>query len=165
MKALWLILVSVCVVSLSAVAGLIEVGNGTNSANVYIEWSDGYIAEFLVKFDGSTTGLALLQTIDNALANFSLDIQDYGWGAFINGITYDSHSNIGYGGGENWWHYWTKDAGENNWAMSWIGAADRVVNHGDADGWIYGRDGAPVPEPATMALIAAGLAIAAFKRK
>lgn len=133
-------------------------GSGENTAYVVINFADGANYAFGVLFDGSTTGLSLIQTLD---AQTGLDVvyQDYGWGVFVDGLSYDGHSNSGYGGGENWWHYWNQADGQE-WQSSWVGAGDRIVNNGDSDGWVYGRDTAPiVPEPATLGLLFLGGAL------
>jgi len=133
----------------------IMVGTGDHHADVYIEFNDGGNYTFDVAFDGSTTGLGLFDIIE---ANTTLTTvrQNFGFGIFIDGITYDGHSNIGYGGGENWWHYWTKDPGDTEWISSTIGVADRIVIDGSSAGMIYGRASA-VPEPTTLMTLALGL--------
>ncbi len=139
--------------SVSAFAGLIEVGGGDNSAYVYIEWKDGYTAEFDVSFDGESTGLGLMDIIEAETALTTVR-NDFGFGVFIDGISFNGHSNSGYGGGEDWWHYWTMDAGDSEWQNSLVGAVDRIVADGASDGWVYGRG--TIPEPATMALLGLG---------
>ena len=148
--------VVLAITSSAATATPIEVGTGDNSAGLYIEWGDSYIAEFLVKFEETTvTGLGLFD-ITEAGTSLTTVRNDFGFGVFIDGITYDGHSDSGFGGGEDWWHYWIKDAGESSWTSPSFGAADRIVEDGDWDGWIYGRAGVPIPEPATIALLALG---------
>jgi hypothetical protein len=137
----------------------IVVGSGQDSAGVRIEWSDGYVAEFLVSFDGDMTGMGLLDIIESQ-TTLEVITQDFGFGLFVDGISFDSHSNISFGGGENWWHNYTKDAGQIDWTASWVGASDRVVNSGDWDGWSYGHE---IPEPATMAML--GLGSVLLRRK
>lgn len=135
----------------AAFAAIIEIGTGQNVAGLYIEWGDGYTAEFAVRFETPTvTGLQIFDIIE---ANTSLATTrgDFGWGVFIDGLTYDGHSDIGYNGGEYWWHYWNKNNGQS-WESSWTGVADRILSNGDTDGWIYGHAGAPAPEPATFIL-------------
>jgi len=150
------LIVVLAITGSSAIATPIEVGSGDNSAGLYIEWGDGYIAEFLVKFEETTvTGLGLFD-ITEAETSLTTVRDDFGWGVFIDGITYDGHSDSGFGGGEDWWHYWIKDAGESFWTSPSFGAVDRIVEDGDCDGWIYGRAGVPIPEPVTIALLALG---------
>lgn len=150
-----------CIIALSAIVNSvavaipIEVGTGENSAELYIEWDDGYVAEFVVDFEDVTiTGFEMFDIIE-AQTSLTTVRQDFGWGVFIDGIEFNGHSNIGFGGGEDWWHYWIKDAGQTEWTSPAFGVADRVLYDGDADGWIYGRAG-NVPEPTTILLLAFG---------
>lgn len=142
-------------VSLAVGADPIRVGSGENVAYSVINFDDGANYTFEVYFDGTTTGLGLFDIIE-ANSDLSTDRQNFGFGIFINGITFEGHSNIGYAGGENWWHYWTKDSEEASWTSPFIGAGDRVVPNGGSDGWVYGRAGAPLPEPAGLMLLALG---------
>lgn len=142
------------VTSSSAAAIAMDVGTGENSAGLYIEWGDGCVAEFLVNFDEPTvSGLGLFDIVE-AYSSLTTVRSDFGFGVFIDGITYNGHSNVGYGGGEDWWHYWIK-SGDADWVSPAYGASDRVVSNGDMDGWIYGRAGT-VPEPTVMAMLGLG---------
>ena len=144
-----------------ASAEVIEVGTGVNTVGVEIEWGDGFLQNFVVSFD--TPSISGWDAISLVEANTSMVLAANNWGTpevpnwFIDGITLDTHSDIGYGGGEDWWHYWNKDAG-SDWVSPLFGASDRVLYDGDTDGWVYGHAYAPgeVPEPATLALLAAG---------
>ena len=162
LKDLICLTIVLAITSSAAIATPIEVGTGGNNAGLYIEWSDGYIAELLISFDGTVTGEGLFDTVDTGLGdNFVVTKVYYeGFGAAIDGIYYNDgfieHFNPGWVGGEDWWHYWTKDAGETNWSFSSVGCSDRTVGNGDMDGWIYGRAGVPIPEPVTVALLGLG---------
>lgn len=155
----------------SAMGALVEVGSGSNFANVTINWSDGYAAEFKVFFESSTiSGLDALNAIDLGLDNFGLTLTNHSFGVSVDGISYTDplsnvHFNPGYISGDNWWHYWTKEAGEISWTSSWIGASDRVLSNGDSDGWVYGNDGAPIPEPMTGLLLTLGVGLLKIRRK
>ncbi len=132
-----------------AAAVPLEVGSGVNTASVYIEWSDGFSAEFLVHFgqaeSDTTTGLGLMDIIE-AETELTTVRQDFGWGMYVDGISYQGHSDAGYGGAALWWHYWENNAGSRNlWQSSATGAAGRTVAHGDADAWIYGSEDEPEP--------------------
>ncbi|MHC4554990.1 MAG: PEP-CTERM sorting domain-containing protein [Planctomycetota bacterium] len=160
MKSLVCLLVVFFVTSFVS-ASIIEVGTGTNTVGIEIEWSDGFLQEFAVSFDTpSITGWDAISLVE---ANTSMALVANDWGTpeepswFIDGITFDTHSDIGYGGGEDWWHYWTKDA-DQDWVSSQIGVSQRVLVDGDTDGFVYGHKFAPgqIPEPATMALLAFG---------
>lgn len=141
----------------AAIATAVSVGSGVNTAVVYIEWSDGFWTEFEVAFGSNntdtTTGLALLQELNSASSiDFTLTTKDWDWGTSIEGMEYVDagvrHYNPGWVGGEDWWHYWNKNAGATDWSASSVGCEARIVSDGDMDGWIYGRAGAPIGEPA-----------------
>jgi hypothetical protein len=161
------LIVALAVTSSAAITIPIEVGTGADSAGLYIEWSDGYIADFLVFFDETITGEGLLDTVDTGLGDNFVVTKTYyeGFGAAIDGIYYNDgfieHFDPGYVAGEDWWHYWTKDTGQidwgqTDWLSSSVGCSSRTVSEGDMDGWIYGRAGAPIPEPTTIALLGLG---------
>lgn len=139
-------------------AAPLTVGSGSSSAYVYVEWGDSFVAEFDVFFDEpNRTGLQLFDIIQ-ADTTLSTERQDFGFGEFIDGISFLGHSDAGAWTPETpeaYWHYWLMNDGEVDWTMSPIGAVDRIVLDGDSDAWIYGRAGA-VPEPATMALLGLG---------
>lgn len=147
-----------------SIAAPVEVGSGVNTADVYIEWSDGFAAEFEINFgqtaSDTVTGADLMLTLDSELESFIFEYTN--WGSdeepylFVDGIGYSGHYNGGYGGGADWWHYWVKDAGQAEWTSPFdYGMSGRIVCDGDMDGWIYGRDTA-VPEPAAFVLLAVG---------
>jgi len=140
----------------AATAAPVEVGSGVNEARVYIEWADGFRVEYLVRFGlteaDTITGLGLLDIIE-ADSELVVTRADYGWGIAVDGFRYQDHNDVGYGGGDLWWHYWTDNAGSReSWVSPWTGAADRIVRHGDADGWIYGHGDAPKPAWETLFL-------------
>ncbi|MEN6426805.1 MAG: dockerin type I domain-containing protein [Phycisphaerales bacterium] len=146
----WLGLGMLLAVAATASAAPIEVGTGVNEARVYIEWADGFSIEFLVHFGQTeaetTTGVGLLDIIE-AETELVTERVYYDQVPMIDGIAYEDHNDVGYGGGALWWHYWTDESGSRDaWISPWTGAADRIVRHGDADGWIYGRDNAPEPQ-------------------
>ncbi len=171
-RILMSIIVVLALASGGAVATPVSVGTGVNDAGVYIEWSDGFIGEFEVWFGQSSsdtiTGADLLLTLHSELTDFTLAYTNWGTAEepdlFVDSMAYLGHSNGGYGGGDDWWHYWLKDAGETSWTSPLYGMSSRVVGDGDMDGWIYGRSGAPVPEPATVALLAGGVILLRRRR-
>ena len=132
---------------------IMEVGAGDNTADLLIEWKDGFSLEFAVSFSTDTvSGLELIQ-IAEAGSDLGLVIENFGWGDYVDGISYQGHSDVGFGGGEDWWHYWNKD-GDQGWISPMFGASDRIVLDGSADGWVYGRD--TIPEPASLLLLGLG---------
>lgn len=136
-----------------AIATPIEVGTGQNTADLYIEWKDGFSVEFAVGFStDSISGLELIE-IAEAGSELEVDTLTSTFGEYVDGISYQEHSDVGYGGGADWWHYWNKDGG-HDWISPMFGASDRVVFDGNADGWVYGRD--TIPEPASVLLLGLG---------
>jgi hypothetical protein len=110
------------------------------------------------------TGTGLFDIIE---AHTALDTAraSFGDSTFIDGISYDGHANQGYGGGDDWWHYWTKSDSASPWVSSMVGASDRVVTDGAWDGWVYGSGLAPVvPEPAGVILLGATTLLLARRR-
>ena len=148
------VVIVMAMVSSLATAIPIEVGTGQNAAGLHIEWADGYMADFLVRFDTtSISGVSLLDMVESQ-GILTTDRLFFGSAVFINGITYDGHSDVGYTGGENWWHYWIKNDGQD-WLSPAYGASDRILYSGDMDGWVYGRAGI-TPEPASIILLTIG---------
>jgi hypothetical protein len=147
-----------------------QAGSGPESSFVQVDFSDGasFVWEVFYDTAGGTafvTGLDLLQTLEAELAAFSLDLLVFSFGTVVDGITFGSHSNVGFGGGEDFWHYWARDDAAGAWGFSPFGADVRTVADGSWDGWRYGSAAAPVAEPATLALLAAGLALGARGRR
>ncbi len=163
-NGLVLALAAVLAMSTTASAALIAVGSGEHSADMVIEFGDGAIYTFEVAFDQTTTGLGLFDIVE-AETSLTTVRQDFGFGIFVDGISYEGHSDIGYDGGENWWHYWVRDSAQADWVSSAVGVAERVVEDGCWDGWVYGRAGEPVPEPATGLLVAFAGLIGLWGRK
>jgi hypothetical protein len=135
------------------------VGTGSNAANILVEFQDGNAFVFEVLFSGSEiSGLDAITTIEASLPSFSLVLLDFGaFGFAVDGVTYGAHSNLGFGGGELFWHYWTKEAELDAWAFADVGVSFRQIQDGGWDGWKYEAQ-APVPEPGTAVLVGIGLA-------
>jgi len=150
--------------ALGAQAAPIQVGSGASTATVVIEFQDTATYEFAVLFDGPQTGLGLFDIIE-ASVPLTTERQDFGFGVFIDGISYDGHTNSGYAGGEDWWHYYTYDFAADGWVAPSVGALDRPIGDGDRDGWVYGRSWATVPEPASLGLLGVGCLALIRRRK
>lgn len=139
----------------------ITVGTGVNSAALQIEFASGALFTFDLLFGDAPadtlTGLTLLDLVE-AETTLVTERQVFDFGVLIDGIGFMGEHDAGYGGGENYWHYWTWDPGQTDWSAAQVGVGDRVVADGARDGWVYGSALPPgaVPEPATFALMALG---------
>jgi len=125
----------------------IPVGSGASHAEVYIEFNEAAGYTFDVAFDGSMTGMGLMDIIEAQTELTTVRMYD---GLLIDWITYDGHTAGGWDGGEGYWHYVTDDDGTGWTLYEGFGAATREVTDGDRDGWIFGR---AVPEPSTALLV------------
>ena len=143
----------------------IAVGSGGNTAHVVVNFEDGAAYQFAVSFDGTQTGIGLFDVIEAETTLETVRVP-FGLSTLIDGISYEGHSNQGFGGGDDWWHYWTKASIDAAWMESMVGAADRVVTNGSWDGWVYGSALPPtVPEPGAVMLLGAGAIVALSRRR
>ena len=140
-------------------ASFVSVGSGTNHVAVIVDFSDGASFGFEVNFNMPTiTGFQLFDLIETDTTLTTIR-RDFGFGPFIDGITHDGHSDSGFGGGEDFWHYWIRESPTDPWGFSSVGAADRTVSNGGWDGWVYGSANPPsvIPEPGSFILVSFGL--------
>ncbi|MDA1008033.1 MAG: hypothetical protein O2800_03390 [Planctomycetota bacterium] len=147
--------------SFGGILGTYSVGTGDFSSTVQIDFSNGNGYVFDVAWSGTTTGVALLESILLSVNGFAVTTDDFGWGAFVSGLGVGTDYEYGTGDQwpvvENYWHYWTDDGA--GWASSWIGASDRIALDGSRDGWVFGIPAMPqsVPTPSVLvAFFAAG---------
>jgi hypothetical protein len=146
----------------------VNVGDGASTSYVQIVFKDGAAYQFNVAYDSATNGIDLLNVIESAGIGFAADIQNFGFGDFVNGLSYDGHANSGYGGGEDWWHYWVREAESEPWVSpATYGASGRTVSDGSWDGWVYGDalDPTAVPEPTTLAILGGAVVLMRRRRR
>lgn len=167
-------------------------GTGANSSALVVDWNDGKAAESLAwgfNWDGSATGIDLLNAIDAADARLSIEIISFSFGDAVRGFAYDAdldglytgandHFAAGFGlPGEGFWayHLGGPTATDPTWTGSGVGASDRDLVNQSWDGWTWTPEGAsiaspgtptaaPVPEPATLAVLGLG-ALSLLRRR
>lgn len=138
----------------------IQVGSGSASSFVQIEFFEGQTYLFEVfHVNAQTTGMDLLYTLDTELGDeFILDYQSFDFGNVITGLGFDGLFESSDNEEDKWWWYWVRDSHGSEWEFSLAGVTDRIVSDGSWDGWVFGRDDAPVTikvipaPPATLAL-------------
>lgn len=149
----------------------IAVGTGANQAYVQVDFSDGAVFLFDVKFDGRPTAFDLIRKVDTQL-DFDLQYSSFGDSAFVTGMTFQGHSDIGDGSpfGEGWWHNWAGQSGA--WELT-DGASSVIMSDGGWNGWNFQypypgdapRAVTIVPEPMGLGLAAACIGLLARRRR
>lgn len=155
----------------SADAANISVGSGVDSIEVYLNWSDGFIAPYTVHY-GSTSGDAIgvydasqdAAAVDSNLSlawdNFPFPPFDPNYflrnASFTGGHANDSSTTNFTTDPDGYWHEYT-DTG-SGWVFG-NGASVDVLNNGDKVGWVFGSAALPVPEPALLPLFGAAVMI------
>jgi len=143
----------------------IVVGTGQQYANLVVNFKDGADYWFEVAFEDGQTAADLWLLLD-AETDLVLEYSLFGGAVFVDGITYDGHSNLGYQGGEDWWHQWVRASQQEAWTWG-NGVSEHVMTPGCWDALVYGSAGEPtVPEPASILLLTcAGGALLARRRR
>jgi hypothetical protein len=139
----------------------IPVGTGTNRAYVQVDFNDDAVFLFDVKFTGAPTAFDLIRTVDAQL-DFDLQYSLFGDSAFVTGIGFQGHSDLGDGApfGESWWHNWSKQAG--TWQLT-DGASSVIISDGAWNAWnfqfpwpgVAPQTVTVIPEPVALSLLAA----------
>jgi len=161
-------------------------GTGSNEAALVIDWNDGKTPEALAwgfRWDGTATGLQMLQAIDAADPRLSLSYA-YG-GALVFSIGYDLNGNggtfsPGTPGNETgsasdpsdhyqegvftkFWGYMNSAtnpyANGGSWAEASTGANNRNLTNGAWDGWSLSLDETNYSIPALDSPVAAAAAV------
>jgi hypothetical protein len=75
------------------------VGSGPNQAALVIDWNDGKSPESLLwgyRWDGSATGLDMLESVVNADPRLFAHVGTFSWGTAMLGIGYDLNNSGGF---------------------------------------------------------------------
>jgi hypothetical protein len=122
-----------------------RVGSGDATASILVEFDSGDEFLFEVSFASATptSGLDLMKVIDAEVAGFDIVLLDFGFGEFVDGISFLGNDNSGFDPPDGWWHYWTGDPQNGQWTESQVGAGDRLIGDGDWDGWRWGSPDPP----------------------
>jgi hypothetical protein len=167
-------------------------GSGANEAVVEVDFAQAAddVFAFGYRWDGLATGQDAMEAIDAA---GDLDITLGPWGGFfVDTLSYEGHTGINEPNFPwvPWWSYWTDDAVNPGDPIEWVwdtavAASDRTLLNGSFDGWFFTREEynpeglqvpprqppvaqqqeETIPEPATVALLIAGLAGVASRRR
>ena len=154
----------------SALAAPINVGSGPDSAEVLLNWPDGFVADYDVHFGSSPSstidGYDLTQAAAAGDPNLNLQWTNYPYpdgspDYFLNIASYPG-GHIGDGGTydyinapNNYWAEWINDNDGTGWFYGNGASVDTLTNN-EQIGWVFGSTATPVPEPAGAALLAVG---------
>ena len=156
----------------------VDMGAGANSAHVLFNTGSGAAYLYEVHFAGSVTGLDLLNAIqaDTTAANEEMTFGStyapagqFPADEFIDWITIEGENGVN--DTVNWtayWSYYVRDEASVPWGWATSGALGRTVVDGDWDAWSFtgsAPTGVEVPEPASMILMAVGVAMLATRRQ
>lgn len=141
-------------------------GSGGNEATIVIDFDFDSSFLFNFRWDGTATGWDALDALNaGALDVFASDGGE--WGMFVNDFDYEGGVEYDYGEGVfAGWAYFNS-ADNEIWSLSPGGVSFRDLSDGAWDSWVWTNydeswmpirspGAAPVPEPATMLLLAVG---------
>ena len=147
--------------------GEYEVGTGSQSSTIEFQFTNQNQYLYTVFHDGGISGQAAIGIIESAQPGFfSADIQTTSFGDVLFGVGIGDDFDEGFGTAPeylDYWHYWTREAGDSEWTFSNVGFSDRILEDGSTDGWVFNSNDAPIPAPATI-LVALGAGLARRRR-
>ena len=141
-------------------AGSYVVGTGSSSSFVQFQFTNTNTYLYEVRYDGALFGDDLFAIIATAQPGyFSYTTEQFTFGVALLGVSIGADADSGFGNPPDYldyWHYWTREAGETAWTESWVGFGDRAVSNGSWDGWVFNSAAAPaaIPAPGALALLA-----------
>jgi len=147
--------------------------NAPNRATLVVDFAGDGSYAFGFGWSGQATGWDMLSAVCAAggLDETHSGSAGLGWGVMVNSLSYDGltiDNDSTSAPGDTWLVYWASTDG-NHWSTPPAGVSSNVIGDGDWNGWTATAAGqwpgaAPVPEPATLAIISIG-ALAMLKRR
>ncbi len=161
-----------------------SVGSGANSSLMIVDFQNGsyYAMEYQwdqnVDANDPVTGWDMIEALcievgqSNPSSLMEYDYTVFGFGNALDRFSYEGNDEAATGASPYpSWVYYLSDNSTNTFdATSGVGAGDRPLSDGSWDGWSWHADGfgtgaAPVPEPATLSLLAIGAATLLRRRR
>jgi hypothetical protein len=140
-----------CVLAGAGLAQPVDLGAGEHLANLVVNFKDGANYWFSVPFNPGEAADSAWARADE-LSSLNVTLVSYGTGQFVDGVSYDGHSNSGWQGGEDWWHQWQRSGIEQPWAMG-MGVSSQTLTDGCWSGLVYGSTSPPADSPYAVAVI------------
>ena len=147
--------------------------DASNKATLVIDFGSGNHYAFGHGWQGQATGWDMLSAICDAgdLEETHTGDVDVGFGIMVKSVSYAGltiDNDDTYEPGDTWLVYWESDDG-NHWDTPWVGVSANPISDGGWNAWTATPAGswpgdAPIPEPASACLLAAG-AIMMLKRR
>lgn len=121
----------------------------SNQAGVVVRFGDAEVRRICVVFDeAEISGENLLRR-----TGLTLTVEQSSYGTAICRIDRDGCNYPNepcFCRSPVFWGYWTRDSNSSKWTFSQEGSAARKIHNGSVDAWVWGRDGKPEPEDATI---------------
>ena len=148
-----------CTFAVGAHAALVStqsIGSGSKSASLQFDFENGNSHLVNLRWDGTLTGFGALELMAAEATGGRLDFLTFSFGKFVTGLGVGGDYQYGEGElwpVENYWHYWTAEGGAS-FEAAMFGAADRTLQDGSRDAWVFGSSTAPaaIPAPGVLAL-------------
>jgi len=146
----------------------------SNRATLVIDFGNDTHYAFGYGWEGIATGWDMLSALCSAGALDETHTGEVGvgYGIMVKSISYDGltiDNDDTYEPGDTWLIYWESCDG-NHWDTCWYGVSSNPVLDGGWNGWTASPAGtwpgsAPIPEPVTVSILAAGTLMLLSKQR